>query len=447
MTILGSAEQTSGETGRITEAFLCPRCGWTGRFDVRFTRWCESCGLGADPLRESTPDKPKVARRKEQARARAAAQYEDLRTAGDLRPTTKTGIAVTVLATLVHLTVLLVFLGSAWLTFGPHQFFMIRLLGALGLGVAFIGRPRLFSRKPKDTKGWYERADAPRLFALVDKCAAELGVETPARIGLTDKFNASTSRHGLPPKPYLLIGKPLWSALTGQERVALLGHELAHQANGDVSHGTWASAAQWSLYELLTLFDPRQSRQEQLLAKRRSRMARRSRLGTPAILADLLTPIFCFFVFGPIWVLMLAYRTGLRRLDLDCGQRAEYLADELGARLGSSAGAIGFMDALVLAGTANLYLRKPNASSARLKEYLGSVPDHEKRRQAFLQTVGNVRVDSTHPPTILRRALLSARPQLPGTVHVDDAEWSLIDAELFRRTTGARQAGVLEQEA
>ena len=388
-----------------------------------------------------------MARRKEQARARAAAQYEDLRTSGDLRPTTKTGIAVTILATLVHLTVLVLFLGSAWLTFGPHQLFAIRFFGVLGLGVAFIGRPRLFSRRPKDTKGWYERGDAPRFFALLDRCTAELGVQTPARVGLSDKFNASTSRHGFPPKPYVIIGVPLWSVLSGPERVALLGHELAHQANGDVSHGTWASAAQRSLAELLTLFNPRMSRQEQLLARRRARMTRRSGRGNPGALADLLAPIFCFLVFGPVFVLMLAYRAGLRRLDLDCGQRAEYLADELGARLGSSAGATGVMDALVLAGTADLYLRKPGASSARLKEYLGSVPDHEKRRQAYLQTVENVRVDSTHPPTILRRALLSARPQLPGKVHLDDAEWSLIDAELFRRTTGARPNATLEQEA
>ena len=42
------------------------------------------------------------------------------------------------------------------------------------------------------------------------------------------------------------------------------------------------------------------------------------------------------------------------------------------------------------------------------------------------------RVDSTHLANYLRRRLLAARPQLPGTIVVDDAEWAAIDGELSR---------------
>ena len=416
---------------RATVPFTCPGCGWTGEFDGRFTTWCERCGYGADP-QPGEVDKPRVVRRRARARARSVAQFEVLRTAKSLRPASATGVAVTVLATLVHLTVALLFAGSAWLVLGPHQPMADRFFGVLGLGVAFVGRPRLLRRKPKKLDGWKERGDAPLFFALLDTCAAELGVATPDRVGFGDMFNASTSRYGLPAKPYLTIGVPIWSVLSGQERVALLGHELAHQANGDISHGVWASSAQRTLAELLALLDPRQSPLERRLTRRRSSMYGRKSTGTSGAF-DRIAPMFAAVVFGPLFLVMWAYRRGLRKLDLACGHRAEYLADELGARLGSSAAVIGVMDALALSDSAQFYLRQQANSSRGLLDYLHSIPEHEKRRRVFLQEAEGTRVDATHPPTYLRRALLTARPQLPGTVHIDEAQWALIDAELTRR--------------
>jgi Zn-dependent protease with chaperone function len=239
-----SAEQTAPGSTRISVPYTCLGCGWSGEFDSRFMSWCEGCGRGAQSAPEK-PDKPRTVRRKERARVRSVAQFESLRTAGNLRPTTVTGVAVTALATLVHLTVVALFLGSAWLTFGPGQYGIVRFIGVLGIAVAFVGRPRLIRRKLKGKSGWRERSDSPLLFALLDKCAAELGVTTPSMVRFDDRFNASTSRRGFPPKPYLVIGTPLWLVLSGQERIALLGHELAHQANGDVSHGIWASWTRW----------------------------------------------------------------------------------------------------------------------------------------------------------------------------------------------------------
>jgi hypothetical protein len=90
------------------------------------------------------------------------------------------------------------------------------------------------------------------------------------------------------------------------------------------------------------------------------------------------------------------------------------------------------MDALALTDSAAFFLRQDKAQWSKLKDYLVSIPGHEKRRRVFLQELNGTRVNSTHPPTYLRRALLVARPQLPGTIQVDEAEWLSLDVELSR---------------
>lgn len=52
------------------------------------------------------------------------------------------------------------------------------------------------------------------------------------------------------------------------------------------------------------------------------------------------------------------------------------------------------------------------------------------RRRLLLDERRGTRIDATHPANYLRRRLLAARPQLPGTIAVDEAEWTAIDAEL-----------------
>lgn len=147
-------------------------------------------------------------------------------------------------------------------------------------------------------------------------------------------------------------------------------------------------------------------------------------------------PIVLIVLFGPALLLALGCYSWLTRLDLRCGQRAEYLADELGARLGSTAAAISLEERLALAESVTYFLRRmKSARSAEdpwpaLRAYIDAIPDHEKRRRMLLDERRGTRIDSTHPANYLRRRLLAARPQLPGTVRVDEAEWAAIDTEL-----------------
>lgn len=311
------------------------------------------------------------------------------------------------------------------------------MLGGFGILVAIVVRPQLWRvvRKPRGIdldEGCLTRAKAPALFGLLERCAGQLRAPVPDYVLLNGRFNAATRSLGLRRKKLLTLGVPLWTVLTGPERVALLGHELAHHVNRGITHGIWATTARRSLAEWAKLFNPRETRRERLARRRLGRT------GGIQTLAALLMPVALVVVFGPAFLLALGCYLALTRLDLRCGQRAEHLADELGARLGSSAAAISLMERLADGESVAFFLRRlKSARSAEdpwpaLRTYIESIPDHENRRRVLVDERHGTRIDSGHPANYLRRRLLLARPQLPGTIDVDDAEWAAIEQELKR---------------
>jgi Zn-dependent protease with chaperone function len=421
----------AGEAPRTT-VFNCPNCRWSGEFDSRFTAWCGQCGYNADPAAGKTAESPRALRRKQRERVRAEQLFDSLRDAQDLRPTSAVGLAVTAVATLVHLLTLTALAGSVWLIATWPHLWSAWVAGLLGIAVAIEVRPRIrrFVRSPKE-EGWLTRDAAPALFAVVDRCADALDAPRVDRIRFIGAFNAFTTTVGWRRRVRLMIGVPLWRSLTGPERVALLGHELGHQINGDVLHGFWAASARESLARWMRVLDPRQTAYEQAAGRRVGRT--RGAAG----LASLLAPVLTLVMFGPLFLIALGCDRILRRLDLLSGQRAEYLADEMAARLGSSAAAVAIMERFSLGESVQHFLRQAKHSPqegdpfAALTQYLDSVPDHEKRRRLLLQELHNTRVDRTHPANYLRRKLLLARPPRSASVEVTDAEWAAVDAELI----------------
>lgn len=420
-----TSETKGGEIGQTVlppTHFVCVVCGWSGTFDGRFTAWCENCGHGADTTKPE-PVKPRVARTRERHRAAAVAQQKALVGAAQLRPTSAAGVAVTLLATVVHLVTALLLVGSILLVGSDPGLFTVWIVGLIGVGTAVAVRPRFAYRRRKAVEDWPSRDKAPKLFALLDRCGTALDAPVPVRVGFNGDFNAGTFRIGLlRPRTGLQIGVPLWSVLSGQERIALLGHELAHQINGDLVHGQWAASAQRSLREWVKLINPR--------------FHRTRRQHGFAALAEFVVPYFMFVLCIIPFLLVLGSLRGLRRLDFSCGQRSEYLADELGRKLGSSAAMGSLLDKLALRPSVLHYLTvKANQRSTEdpwpgLAAYTDSIPEHEKRRRVLVEVAHNTRIDSTHPANYLRRELTRERVQFPGALSLTDAEWAEIDAEL-----------------
>jgi Zn-dependent protease with chaperone function len=417
--------------------FVCARCGAKARLDPRFVQWCTDCGHGADPR---PPEQGGRARRgAEREQRRSTKLFESLRTAPNLRPTSAVGVAVTVLATLVHISTLALLVLPVLLAFAVHGQFWPFLVLVFAWMTFFAVRPRFLTRSPNANAG-VDRAQAPALYALLDRYAAELGCQTPERVFLGSRFNASTGRVGVRQVSVLVLGLPLWTVLTGPERVALLGHELAHQVNGDTTHGIWAASARRTIHGWTRLLDPRQTRAERVIAARARRFRYRRRGDSG--LAGLLAPVLMAVVFAPFFLLALGARALLTRLDLYCGQRAEYLADELAARLAGSEAAHGCMAELALGdavrgfltATRNRHHGRGSVDPAGLwrsvAEYVDSVPETERQRRMIVDRLHNTRTDRSHPANHLRLALLAARPQLPSAVTVTAEQWAEIDAEL-----------------
>jgi hypothetical protein len=113
------------------------------------------------------------------------------------------------------------------------------------------------------------------------------------------------------------------------------------------------------------------------------------------------------------------------------------------------------MDAFLVADSGAVSLRRESVSTARsgvrgaqtaafdpegvwerLRAHIAAIPEHEYERQRRLSVRHWHTVDSTHPPTHLRRACLLTGPPVAAAVVLDGARGERVAAEL----AGARAA-------
>lgn len=417
--------------------YVCPQCGSAVKLDSRFVRWCPGCGHGADPKPPQYTGRQ--ARRREREIQESLALFEVLKTAPTLRPSSNLGRAVVALSVVVHLIGLLcLVVPLAWLLGGGPAFPAWTAATVIGAATFLAVRPRVLIKRVKPEFG-FGREQAPRLYALLDRCAAELGCRAPDRVVVDADFNAATWRAGSAQRRVLCIGAPLWAVLSGPERLAVLGHELAHQVNGDMTRGLLATSAWHSLAEWTTLLYPGDLNAYEREANRRLVSARRGTGSMSVRLAALLTPIVIVLCFLPFFAVAVGCRKVLTRLVLRCGQRAEYLADELGARLAGTEAALSANCRLTFGASLPIFVRAWRAGRAKkdpstlwsdFRDYLESIPETEFQRRLLVDRLHNTRTDRSHPAGHLRIALLRERPAQPAAITVTEQEWAAIDAEL-----------------
>ncbi|WP_371614500.1 M48 family metallopeptidase [Streptomyces sp. NBC_00454] len=416
--------ETSSVT-RPAELRRCPECGATATVDGRYVDWCEECDWNVDP------GAPEPARgRLETVRRRLAHQYGEQLAAeiagsggeagpGRLDASSMLAIGISLL---VHaVTVGLVVIAGV-LIIGGWYTVVQPLLGALLLGIVAVLWPKP-QRLPKHAPVLY-RADAPRLFDLVDEVAAAVGTSGVHAVVVDPSANAAVTNYGIRRRRMLILGLGLWEILSPQERVALLGHELGHFANGDlrskfVTHWAMGALARWYYF---------------LLPK------------PPHNLVDLFVNTMLFL---PRWAVYGLIHL-LDGLTMRASQRAEYLADTGAARAGSTEAAVLLMDRLLIGGAVDAELRRDAVAAGvrggsagreareaaerglweRLAARMGSVPESEYERLRRVSARRGHSVDDTHPPTHLRRrCLLSSAPH-PAEVVFDSSRIAAVAAEL-----------------
>ncbi|WP_329498945.1 M48 family metallopeptidase [Kitasatospora herbaricolor] len=430
----------TSHTAAPPEPSVCPSCAAALTSDERYPAWCPGCEWNLSPVVAPAADlsarQRRAAEREWEAQAdalalarRRAEQVYGVVAAGAGPREDRTWIAAMVLAGVVHLVTVGLLAGSVALQFVDS--WPLRVVGWLGLAFAVVLRPRL-GRLPDDGSV-LRRAAAPALYALVDRVAAAVGTGPVDVIRVTDEFNASFGRVGLGRRSVLTLGLPLWEALGDGQRLALLGHELGHDVNGDHRSGRWLGSAISTLTQWWYVTQP-------------VHHGDRSGMLTDSVqeIANLGQRIANLAMACGNWLVGLLLGL-LERLTSRSGQGAEYRADAIAARVASSSDTEGLLRTLLLSGSAaTVQARLRSLSGVRQSSHaagvagfwaaftaeLASVPPQETERLLRLSVRELSGVDSSHPPTYLRIRMLGHRPVPAPALVVAPEEAAAIEAEL-----------------
>lgn len=376
----------------------CPRCGASVPVDDRYPIWCDSCNWNVQP-RQPAPPRTVLESLYTKLNARVGRNlHEQLLHATSLRPTmTVSRLLGFTLAGAVHVLTLVTGGVGVLLLVRSAGNGLILSLGLLCLFVVWLVRPRLGRLRDAPAP----RTDFPALYSLANRVASNLGTAPVDAIVLTGAYNAYFRRVGWRHRAVLGLGLPLLSVLDEQETVALIAHELAHAINGDATRSLFVGSAISSL-----------SRWYRILYPLRLALS----LG--------------FYELAYLWML------GLNHLLWRDKQRAEYLADHCSARVAGTAAALSALDKLHLDGIYAQAVRYTAAQPAQrrliavLRQSIALLPRRERERLRRVQRLEASRLDSTHPPTAYRIALLEAHAALPASVSVAPEAFAAITREL-----------------
>ena len=278
----------------------------------------------------------------------------------------------------------------------------------LGASIAILARPRP-PRLPDDAIA-LPVEEFPAVHRLVANLADAVDVRPPRTIAVDAAFNAAVMPLGWRGRPALILGLPLWTMQTWNQRFAVLGHELGHLRGADTTRARIQLSAGQILHGVWHLVAP---------AEREP-----GHEGLEAI--EWLGWVVQRFLGLPLQALILVSA----RLGANHRQHREYLADRRAAQV---AGSEAMISALVmdLPGLSTA-VRSAHLRGEDVFEFLAArssaTPAGAPARPASPDKPH--RADATHPPDHLRISLLERHPAQPVPGVVDEATRAAAEAEL-----------------
>ncbi len=340
--------------------------------------------------------------------------FEEVKGASSLKPRLSVSkVVAAVVAVVVHsLTLLFVAGGVFMLARARNPGYVI--VGLMLLALAWATRPRL----GKAPNGVVPTADIRHLAALVERVRGELGGPRVTGILLPPDFNASVRRVGWRRRTYLSVGLPLLAVLSPQERVAVLGHEMAHLVNGDPRRGGFIGSAFGTLTTWHALLRPNR--------------AAASRAGGIAALAAMVANSIVALLAGAVrWIAV-----GLIHLMWHDSQRAEYLADNLGRQVAGTDAMASMLAKLpletVFQQAVHTMTLNPQQNPNLFEDFRRRVVEDtgtDGDRARTKQRAEGFRLDATHPPGAYRIEFLRAKT-VPAKLTLTQGESDAIDREL-----------------
>lgn len=389
---------------------LCEQCGESVPVISGYAPWCD-CGwnLDSDKLNQTFVSPfQKIYSNLGKRRGRAIFNRIRKEKIGKLGISPTKSVLI-LFAVGIQLTVLSFFLLGLYLVVFYYSSILLLITGLSLLGLAWVGRPR-FNKIPRNS---LDKENFPQLHKLVEDIAAALETEPPDHILITDEFNASVYFAGLSQHKTLSIGLSLFSILDTQEKTAVISHELAHFANGDPLRSSIISVtvntlAWWfHILHCENIWDFRNG----------VIMAISEFVGNLLSLIPLfLLQIFAYFMW-------------------DESQKAEYLADKLGAQVSGTEAFVSMIAKLllypqVLIATQRAALNKKVGAIEEIIKEIKNFPPRQFDRVKRIAELEESRLDATHPPTIFRLKMLRENFIRNPLVILTKAEETAINQEL-----------------
>jgi Zn-dependent protease with chaperone function len=409
----------------VTGQESCPKCGAQIPVIAGARAWCERCDWnvgGETPALDESIFERQYARIS-QRYAKATLETLKATPVENLRPrwTVRKAIAFGLTASVHLLTLALLVTAIVIVATGFPAFASIFWGAALGAFV-WLMRPKPGKVPSRDLA---DRKDFPALHAFVNQVAKELGGRPVSKIVVDEKLNAAYGVFGWRRVPVLWIGLPLWMALPPQERLALIGHEIAHGVNGDGTRTFIVWSALNALDEWIGLL--------------------RGPMGLIGYL---------IWIFSIPFAALQSLLVQLLYLDK---QQAEYFADYLASTVSGTEAIVSMLRRMGCdEHLDDVLLRSAYSTSqsgARIlglfRERIASLPDREWQRLARASQREGARLDASHPPTAYRIEFLNAHVVGgPRIVATEDMMRS-IDAELnaVQEKLGQRLIAEVEKKA
>ncbi|PWI43210.1 hypothetical protein CK485_13600 [Streptomyces sp. ICBB 8177] len=394
--------------------------------------WCPDCDWNVDPtgtLAALTP--PERARRAKQLARQEQALERMPRDGAPGQSWSASACAALALATVVNLITIALAGTGLWLLVAGT--WPQRVLGALEVALAVVLRPR----RPRVPRHTLDRAEAPALHAVIGRVAAELGSRPVDLVAVDTRFGSAYTVLGPRRRGVLILGLPLWEALSPDQRLALIARELARDAAPGRGSTRWTAVAASSLAVWTDLFRPgksRQARQDALYAGAGFSATGPRTDGTANGLVAVVEMITWPLLAALAYVTDRAHRL-LVGLCFHTDTQSAYRADALAAKAASTKSAEGMVRCLLLAETAvfamERFARTTGDVWQELRTYLSTVPETEHARRLRLsERQGGAIADGGLPSIHLRLRLIRQLPHAKPTVTLSPDEPTTMDAEL-----------------
>jgi heat shock protein HtpX len=406
-------------------ALLCPRCHILLVSEEEEAPWCGHCEHSLDTFAPSGEPWPwnRITQRGAQLGFASDLLIGDAVAPGaETSKRAAAGAGVWLLGLISALLYLMFFGGlaaAAWLVFATDR----EIIGLLLLIPLWFMRPR-FDRLKEVTEGAYKTTaeNRPGFFALLQRVATAASAPMPDVVAFSGDWNTRSSIIGLRRRRVLVIGVPLWAALTPQERVALLAWAVETLSG----KGFW---------------------KELLLQPALNQFGRWAEAFRPPKVLD---PAYggpfgdLSGLFGILWkmfggsaaVLLWSAHTALNVLGSWENRRDNLKRDLLAARIGGTRAASGLMDVLATERHLAPYIN-PNAEEGNtlLSWHDGVQWARERMRDRLprLRQLSN-RIEAnlfgSHPAPGRRHQFLTRLPYQDPAVVLTETESARIDREL-----------------